>query len=144
MRQFLDEKITPAMGGDIVSKICHLSRSERFSTEKPFNYSAELAILPGIPPSNHEVSFEPVTVHDVREYESPRLETHGFTFSKSQTGLSSEDFDDEALVERVLYPELEDLLWKERPDLSGIAFLGHQVSSRRLVNCRKVLKRTHG
>lgn len=36
--------------------------------------------------------------------------------------------DDEALIEDTYYAEVEDLLWRQFPDISGIAFLGYGLT----------------
>lgn len=118
------------MNSDIVSKVYYLDRAERFQVEKPFNWSTELDVLNGLPKSNHLVTPHAVTIHDINDGTHTSLDTHGFAFVKSTTFLNREDFDNEALIEATYYSEIEDLLWRERPDISGIAFLGHQVGRR--------------
>ncbi|CAD6441552.1 8cb51d38-37e5-4b3e-8cad-3d6bbc0c8fb8 [Sclerotinia trifoliorum] len=87
--------------------------------EKPFNWSSELAGLPGLPDSNHLVTPQTVTIQDI------------------PTSLKPEHFNNEDIVEASYYSEIENLLWKERADLTAIAVLGHQLgqlSDRMFVN----------
>lgn len=123
------------MSGDITSNICYLDRDERFQTEKPFSWSTELAFIPGLPPSNHISTHHLAKIRDVRGCESINLDTQGFAFLHVPTCLKPEEVDDEALVESIYYAEIEEMLWSQFPDISRIAFLGHQAS------CNPCLKR---
>ncbi|KAI9656532.1 MAG: hypothetical protein M1821_004739 [Bathelium mastoideum] len=118
------------MAGDVASRIYYLDRAERFEREKPFNWSTELAALPNLPESNHVVSPQSVIVHDIRERSPASLDVEGFAFVKSPTSLKPDDFDDEATIETRYYSEIEELLWKEYPQFTGMAFLGYQVRKR--------------
>jgi len=118
------------MIGDITSNIYYLDRDERFQTEKPFSWSAELAFLPGLPPSNHIFTRHLTKIRDVRGRDFTDVDTQGFTFIQLPTSLKPEEMDNEALVEAIYYPEIEDMLWSQFPDISRIAFLGHQSRKR--------------
>lgn len=115
------------MSGDITSNICYLDRDERFETEKPFSWSTELAFIPGLPPSNHISTQHLAKIRDVRGCDSTNLDTQGFAFLRVPTCLKPEEVGDEALVESIYYAEIEEMLWSRFPDISRIAFLGHQV-----------------
>lgn len=111
----------------ITSKIYHLDRAKLYETEKPFNWSAELACLPGLPGSNHVFTSQTVNINDVRGCTPPSLDTQGFEFVKSTTSLKPEDFDNDNLIQTTFYSEIEKVLFEQLPDVTAVAFLGHQV-----------------
>ncbi|KID60292.1 methyltransferase, partial [Metarhizium brunneum ARSEF 3297] len=114
----------------ITSNIYHLDRAKLYETEKPFNWSAELACLPGLPGSNHVFTSQTVNINNVRGCTPPSLDTQGFEFVKSTTSLKPEDFDNDNLIQTTFYSEIEKVLFEQLPDVTAVAFLGHQVRKR--------------
>lgn len=115
------------MPTDVIANINYLDRQKRYLSEKPFSWSSELACLPDLPSSNHVTVPHPVKIHDLRGSSPAHLDTHGFTVVQAKTSLRPEDMSNEALIEATYYSEIEDLLWREIPGLTGIAIFGHQV-----------------
>ncbi|KAL8647457.1 MAG: hypothetical protein Q9226_006417 [Calogaya cf. arnoldii] len=79
---------------------------------KPFNYVE--APPPGSPQRNYTDAPQSVTINDIRSREEDfELDKHGFAPVRGvESKVESEGFEDDEIIKRVFYPEVEELLLK--------------------------------
>ncbi|KAI4268619.1 MAG: hypothetical protein L6R38_007789 [Xanthoria sp. 2 TBL-2021] len=80
---------------------------------KPFNYVEQPP--PGHPQRNYSDTEQVVTINDIRGQEADfNINTHAFAAVQNiQSQANRATFDDDEAIERVYYPEVEELLLKE-------------------------------
>ncbi|EPE09073.1 hypothetical protein F503_06849 [Ophiostoma piceae UAMH 11346] len=90
----------------ITATISHLARLDLYKHAKPYKFAYDLA--PGLGPStNHSYEPRDVDIHNVQgSLHEFSLDVHGFAFSVWETGLSSADFDNEAVLQDKYLPEV--------------------------------------
>ncbi|KAF2108839.1 methyltransferase [Lophiotrema nucula] len=90
--------------GDISGAIHFLARIPLYDTVKPFDISYNPGN--GLPASNFQGELHRVTVRDMRKYDLP-YEQCGFRICSLDSAMKYEDYDHEATIKDVHFPEVE-------------------------------------
>ena len=115
------------MGKDIETTFPYLERNMIYGRQKPFATDF-IPKLPNVMLTNHVFDFMDVVVHDAQSSRNQfSLDKHGFCFLSSSTALNSEDAQLSETVQRLYYPEVEEVLHKAFPEYSRLDCLDHQV-----------------
>lgn len=109
---------------DISASIYFLARIPLYDTVKPFDLSYDPGN--GFPSSNFQGELHPVAIRDMRLY-NLLYEKCGFTFCSLNSVMKYEDYDDENIIKRVHFPEVQACV-KEMLRASSVQIFSLSVS----------------
>lgn len=110
----------------ILTSLLYLVKDRQHLIEKPYEVRYDTKGV--IPNTNMSNESKKVHIHDFRSRaDAQSLHDFGFATAKIKNLLSPTEFDDEAKVEELYYPAVENLLWSQFPDASEIRVLEHFV-----------------
>ncbi|RHZ51128.1 hypothetical protein CDV55_101950 [Aspergillus turcosus] len=110
---------------------------------KPFNYVESPP--PGHPPRNYGEKVHKVSLTDIRGHEADyTLDTHAFqVLQHIPTATSYSTFDSDTEVQRLYYPEVEQLLLRHIPGATRIIIFDHTIRKQDPAAPRQPVNRAH-
>ena len=96
--------LDPKQANDISASIYFLARIPLYATVKPFDLSYDPGH--GLPSSNFQGELHHVTIQDMR-FHNLSYEKCGFTFCSLDSVMKYDDYDDENIVKRMHFPEVQ-------------------------------------
>lgn len=91
----------------VQASIFFCAKDEKFKTEKP--YSLRYDPKGHFPATNITSESHQVEIKNMR-IDKPSYEVGGFTFQEFNSGMTYDDYEDEAIIQKLHVPEIEECL----------------------------------